>query len=45
MQETWVQYLVWEDSTCLPQLLSLCAETIEARVPRTYAPPQEKPLQ
>ena len=45
MQGTWVQSLVWEDSTHLGaakahvlQILSLCVATTEARVPRAYAP-------
>ena len=44
MQGTWVQFLVWEDSTCCgatkpvcPQLLSLHAVTTEAHVFRICA--------
>ena len=33
------------DGVCVLQLLSLCAATTEARVPRARAPQQEKPLQ
>ena len=57
MQGTRVQALVWEDPTCVPQLLSLCsrahkpqllslcAATTEAHAPRVGAPQQEKPPQ
>ena len=33
------------NEVCVPQLLSLCATTTEARTPRRCAPQQEKPPQ
>ena len=39
------QLLSLRSRACEPQLLSPCATTTEARVPRAGAPQQEKPLQ
>ena len=38
-------YLACSSGAHEPQLLSLCAATTEARVPRAHAPQQEKPPQ
>ena len=44
MQETWVQYLVWEDSTG-PGATKPMSHATEPTYPRASALQQQKPLQ